>query len=88
MKTYAVSAYLSGLALQLKKTYFWYVRPTKTQISLRIRAVWSVFVVRIKKLCLLGYLKLIVVGFNDTSTLVGHFVCLPEKGRREIEEVV
>ena len=30
----------------------------------------------------------IVLGFNDTSTLVGHFVSLPEKGRREIEEIV
>ena len=29
---------------------------------------------------------LIVLGFNDTSILVGHFVCLPEKGRKEIEE--
>ena len=30
--------------------------------------------------------QLIVLGFNDTSTLVGHFVSLPEKGRREIVE--
>ena len=29
---------------------------------------------------------LIVLGFNDTSTLVGHFVS--EKGRKEIEEIV
>ena len=28
---------------------FWHVRPTKTQISLHIRAVWSVFIVRTKK---------------------------------------
>ena len=31
---------------------------------------------------------LIVLGFNDTSTLEGHFVRLPEKGRKEIEERV
>ena len=37
---------------QRGKIHFWHVRPTKTQISLRIRAVWSVFVVRMKKLCL------------------------------------
>ena len=30
---------------------------------------------------------LIVLGFNDMSTLVGHFVSSP-KGRREIEEIV
>ena len=28
-----------------------------------------------------------MLEFNDTSTLVGHFVCLPEKGRREIKEI-
>ena len=33
------------------------MRPTKTQISLRICAVWSVFVVRIKKLCIYRYPK-------------------------------
>ena len=31
---------------------------------------------------------LVVLGFNDTSTTVGHFVSLPETGRREIEEIV
>ena len=29
-----------------------------------------------------------MLGFNDTSTLVGHFCRLPEKGRKEIEEIV
>ena len=29
----------------MRKRTFWHVRPTKTQISLRIRAVWSVFIV-------------------------------------------
>ena len=28
-----------------------------------------------------------MLGFNDTPTLVGHFVRLPEKGRKEIEEI-
>ena len=34
--------------------------------------------------------KIVVLGFNDTPTLVGHFVILchlPEKGRKEIEEI-
>ena len=38
-----------------RKRTFWHVRPTKTQITLRIRAVWSVFIVRMKKICILGY---------------------------------
>ena len=31
-----------------------------------------------------------MLGFNDTSTLVGHFVSSPTavKGRKEIEEIV
>ena len=29
-----------------------------------------------------------MLGFNDTSTLVGHFVSNPGKGREEIEEIV
>ena len=31
------------------------------------------------------HFELIVLGFNDTSTLVGHFVSSPRK--REIEEI-
>ena len=31
---------------------------------------------------------LIVLGCNDMSTLVGHFVSSPRKGRKEIEEIV
>ena len=41
----------------VRKRTFWNVRPTKTQNSLRIRAVWSVFVVCMMKLCILGYPK-------------------------------
>ena len=41
----------------VRKRTFWHVRPAKTQISLRICAVWPVFVVRMKKLCILGYPK-------------------------------
>ena len=33
----------------VRKRTFWHVRPTKTQNSMRIRAVWSVFFVRMKK---------------------------------------
>ena len=29
-----------------------------------------------------------MLGFNDMSTLVGHLCRLPEKGRKEIEEMV
>ena len=29
-----------------------------------------------------------MLGFKDTSTLVGHFVSPPEKGRKETEETV
>ena len=29
-----------------------------------------------------------MLGFKDTSTFVGHFCRLPEKERREIEEIV
>ena len=29
-----------------------------------------------------------MLGFNNTSTLVGHFCRSPEKRRREIEEIV
>ena len=28
-----------------------------------------------------------MLGFNDMSTLLGHLCRLPEKGRREIEEI-
>ena len=33
-------------------------------------------------------MMLVVLGFNDTPTLVGRFCHLPEKGRKEIEEIV
>ena len=33
-------------------------------------------------------LVLIVLGFNDTSTLWVILCCLPEKGRKETEEIV
>ena len=32
--------------------------------------------------------SLTVMGFNNMSTLVGHLCRLPEKGRKEIEEIV
>ena len=34
------------------------------------------------------YLALIVLVFNDTSNLVGHFVLSPTEKRRNIEEIV
>ena len=33
------------------------------------------------------HVKLIVLGFNDMSTLVGHFVFSPRKREKEIEEI-
>ena len=36
---------------------FWHMSPTKTQIGRRFRAVWSVFVVHMKTICILGYPK-------------------------------
>ena len=43
---------------QRKKTYFLTcVRPTKTLIRLRVRAAWSVFVVSMEKIRILGYPK-------------------------------
>ena len=39
----------------VRKRTFWHVRPEKTQISLCIPTVWSVFVDRMKKFCILGY---------------------------------
>ena len=42
----------------LRKHALWHMRPTKTHFSLRMREVWSVFVVRMKKLCILGYPKM------------------------------
>ena len=35
-----------------------------------------------------SFSDLIVLGFNDTSTLVGHFVLSPREGRKETEEIV
>ena len=32
--------------------------------------------------------ELVELGFKDTSTLVSHLCCLPEKGRRPLEEIV
>ena len=29
-----------------------------------------------------------MLEFNDTSTLVGHFMSSPEKGRKETEEMI
>ena len=58
-KALVICWYISHCSLRrnLRKRTFWHVRPTKTQISLRIHAVWSVFVVRMKKLYHLGYLN-------------------------------
>ena len=41
----------------VRKCTSWHVHPTKTKISLPIFAVWAVFIVCMKKLCILGYQK-------------------------------
>ena len=59
------------------------MRPAKTQISLGIRPVWSVFVVRMKKACVLSYLlsaqrRLIRLGGCpdwSESSLGAHSLC-------------
>ena len=38
----------------MRKHTIWHVLPRKTQISLHICTVWSVFIVHTKKLCILG----------------------------------
>ena len=49
------------------------VRPTKTEISLWIPAVWSVFLVRLKTLCILGYLKCTQWRFlSDCANVQAH----------------
>ena len=45
------------MCLNMRKCTFWHMRPMKTQNSLRICAVWLIFVVRMKKLCALGHPK-------------------------------
>ena len=49
------SAKLCEKIHDVRKLTFWHVRPTKTQINLHISAVWSVFVVRMKKIRILDY---------------------------------
>ena len=50
-----ISVVINNLSHLMTKPTKWYVRPAKTQISLGIRPVWSVFAVRMKKHCVLGY---------------------------------
>ena len=46
-----------GISHNVRKCTFWHVHPMKTQISLRICTVWSVFIVCMKKLYIIGHLK-------------------------------
>ena len=52
----AVILWQQHLRRIVKKPTKWHVRPAKTQISLGIRRVWSVFAVRLKKAWVLSYL--------------------------------
>ena len=47
--------WLHYLSHRMTKPTKWHVRPVKTQISLGIRPVWSVFAVRMKKYWVLSY---------------------------------
>ena len=58
--------FLIGRRTVSKRT-FWHVRLTKTQISLRIRTVWSVFAVRMKKLCNLSDFALQNAPSDDSN---------------------
>ena len=53
-------------------TTFWHVHPMKTQISLRIRAVWSEFLLSALGHCILGYLNCPSWRFWSESSLVAH----------------
>ena len=57
------------ISLNMKKCTFWYVCPAKTQISLHIWAVWSVFIVCIKKLCIHGYPNAPSEDFDQTARM-------------------
>ena len=68
------------------------MRPVKTQINLRIRAVWSDssqstwrgFKSLASKMRPGIQISLLVLGLNDTSALVGHFVSSPrEREKRD-----
>ena len=57
-----LKAYVCNILWKMKQDttwekFPWYVSPMKTQISLHICAVWSIFIVHMKKLCILGYPK-------------------------------
>ena len=54
---YSQYLYKVGVTKWENVTSYLLESPTKTQISLCIRAVWSVFVICLKKLCILGYLN-------------------------------
>ena len=54
----------------MRKCTFWHASPTKTQISLRICAVWSVFIGRMEKLCIIGYPKCVQWRFWSVWTNV------------------
>ena len=45
----------TNMSHRMTKPTKWIVRPAKTQISLGIRPVWSVFAVRMKKAWVLSY---------------------------------
>ena len=47
--------FYKDISRNFRKRTFEHVRSAKIQISLCIRAVWSVFVVRMKKSCILSY---------------------------------
>ena len=45
------------MSRNMRKRTFWHVQPTETQISLRIFAIWAVFVSGMKKFYIHGYVK-------------------------------
>ena len=74
---------LCDLSQLMTKPTKWYVRPAKTQISLSIHPIWSVFAVHMKKAWVLSYPLSVqwrpirlgkCPGWSESSLVACHFV--------------
>ena len=57
----------------MRKRTFWHVRPMTTQTSLHICAVWSVYVVHMKKLSILA-VQNAAIEDSDQTVLIGRLI--------------
>ena len=64
--------YIVGATTSENVYTFWYVRPPETQISLHIRSLIRIFVVRLEKLPILDYLKCAHWRFGSACAFAGH----------------